>query len=196
MTNKKPFVKWALHGIELPFHQNLICWLSPTAALEQSLRAIWDAASRAADLLLPQIKLNSQVTSCTSFFLVDITNSIKTLKWSTSKKKSLQKKYINSGAMKYGNCKEKLLGVAHEQIWRQVSWGYAGGNGENILVSSSCCNKYQRVAGSNSRHSPLRVLEAESLRSGCQHGWILGELSLPGPHKASRETERKLWSLR
>ena len=68
MTNKKPFVKWVLHGIELPLHQNLIYWLSPTAALEQSLRAIWDAASQAAVLILPQIKLNSQLSSCTSFF--------------------------------------------------------------------------------------------------------------------------------
>ena len=32
------------------------------------------------------------------------------------KKKIFTKKNINSGAMKYGNCKEKLLGVAHEQI--------------------------------------------------------------------------------
>ena len=56
-----------LHGIELPLHQNLIYGLSPTAALEQSLRAIWDAASWAAVLILPQIKLNSQLPSCTSF---------------------------------------------------------------------------------------------------------------------------------
>ena len=57
-----------LHGIELPLHQNLIYGLSPTAALEQSLRAIWAAASWAAVLILPQIKLNSQLSSCTSFF--------------------------------------------------------------------------------------------------------------------------------
>ena len=69
MTNKNHFVKWVLHGIELPFHQNLIYWLSPTAALEQSLRAIWDAASRAAVLIFPQIKLNSQVVH---LFLVNI----------------------------------------------------------------------------------------------------------------------------
>ena len=59
MTNKNPFEKWVLHGIELPLHQNLIYWPSPTAALEQPLRAIWDAASQAAVLILPQIKLNS-----------------------------------------------------------------------------------------------------------------------------------------
>ena len=68
MTNKKPFVNWVLHGIELPLHQNLIYWPSLTAALEQSLGAIWDAASQAAVLILPQIKLNSQLSSCTSFF--------------------------------------------------------------------------------------------------------------------------------
>ena len=67
MTNKKPFINWVLHGTELPFHQNLIYWLSPTAALEQSLRATWDSASWAAVLILPQIKLNSQLSSCTSF---------------------------------------------------------------------------------------------------------------------------------
>ena len=67
MTNKNPFVKWVLHGIEIPLHQNLIYWLSPTAALEQSLRAIWDAASGAAVLILPQTKLNSQLSSCASF---------------------------------------------------------------------------------------------------------------------------------
>ena len=68
MTNKKPFVKWVLHGIELPFRQNLIYRLSPTAALEQSLRAIWDAVSGAAVLILLQIKLNLQLSSCTFFF--------------------------------------------------------------------------------------------------------------------------------
>ena len=57
-----------LHGIELPLHQNLIYWLSPTAALEQSLRAIWDGAFQASVLILPKIKLNSQLSSCTSFF--------------------------------------------------------------------------------------------------------------------------------
>ena len=68
---KKPFVNWVLHGIELPLHQNLIYWLSPTAALEQSLRVIWDAASQAAVLIWPQIKLshNSQVVH---LFLVDM----------------------------------------------------------------------------------------------------------------------------
>ena len=68
MINKKPFIKWAFPGIELPLHQNLIYWLSPTAALEQSLRALWDAASWAAVLILPQIKFNSQLSSCTSVF--------------------------------------------------------------------------------------------------------------------------------
>ena len=52
-----------------PPSPNLIYCLSPTAALEQSLRALWDAASWAAVLNLPQIKLNSQFSSCTSFFI-------------------------------------------------------------------------------------------------------------------------------
>ena len=68
MTNKTPFVNWVLHSIELLLHQNFIYWLSPTATLEWSLRAIWDATSWAAVLILPQIKLNSQLLSCTSFF--------------------------------------------------------------------------------------------------------------------------------
>ena len=42
-------------------------WPSPTASLEQSLRAIWSAVSRAAVLILPQIKLNPQLSSCASF---------------------------------------------------------------------------------------------------------------------------------
>ena len=50
---KNPFVNWVLHGIELPLHQNFVYWLSSTAALEQSLRAIWDAASQAEVLILP-----------------------------------------------------------------------------------------------------------------------------------------------
>ena len=40
MTNKKPSVKRVLHGIELPLHQNLIYWTSPSVALEQSLRLL------------------------------------------------------------------------------------------------------------------------------------------------------------
>ena len=61
MTSKKPFVKWGLNGIELPLHQNLIYWPwpPPTTSLEQSLRTIWDAASWAAVLILPPIKLHS-----------------------------------------------------------------------------------------------------------------------------------------
>ena len=38
-------------------------------ALEQSLRAIWGVASWAAILILPQIKLNSQLSSCAFFFV-------------------------------------------------------------------------------------------------------------------------------
>ena len=60
VTNRKPLVKGGLHGAELPFPQSLTQCPSPTAALEQSLRAVSDAASRAAVLILPQIKLNSR----------------------------------------------------------------------------------------------------------------------------------------
>ena len=40
----------------------------PPTYLEQFLRAIWGAASRDIVLTLPQIKLNWQLSSCTSFF--------------------------------------------------------------------------------------------------------------------------------
>ena len=66
---QKTFVKWVLHGIELPIHQNLIYWPSHTAALEWFLRAIWDAASWAAVLILPQIKFSSQLSNCTSLLV-------------------------------------------------------------------------------------------------------------------------------
>ena len=58
-----------LHGTELPLYQNLVYWLSPTATLEQCLRAIWDAASWASVLILPQIKLNTELSSCASFLV-------------------------------------------------------------------------------------------------------------------------------
>ena len=59
MTSKKPFVKWVLNGTELRLHQNLIYWPSPTTSLEQYPRVIWVAASLAAVLILPPVKLNS-----------------------------------------------------------------------------------------------------------------------------------------
>ena len=68
MTNKKPLQIECFMVLNSPLHQNLIYWLSPTAALEQSPRAIWDAASWDTVLFLPQIKLNSQLSSCTFFF--------------------------------------------------------------------------------------------------------------------------------
>ena len=81
-----------LHGIELSLHQNLIYWISPIATLEKSLRAIWDAASQAVVLILPQIKLNSQFSSRTSF-LVDTVKLI------------LQKKFWTV----WGNCFSMFL---------------------------------------------------------------------------------------
>ena len=55
-----------LHGIELPSPKPYILTLPhcPFGAVSES----WDAASWAAVLSLPQIKLNSQLSSCTSFF--------------------------------------------------------------------------------------------------------------------------------
>ena len=64
----KTFCKLSASWYWTPPSPKLIYRLSPTAALEQSFRAIWDAASQAAVLILPQIKLNSQLSSCTSFF--------------------------------------------------------------------------------------------------------------------------------
>ena len=49
-----------------PFTKTLYIDLSPSASLEQSLRA--GAASQAAVLILPPIKLNSQLSNCASFF--------------------------------------------------------------------------------------------------------------------------------
>ena len=57
-----------LNGIELHLHQNLLYWLSPSTSLEQFLRAIWGAVFWAVVLILPQIKLNSQLSSCASFW--------------------------------------------------------------------------------------------------------------------------------
>ena len=64
--SQKSFVKWALHGIELPSPKPYILTLPhcPFGEVSES----WDAASWAAVLSLPQIKLNSQLSSCTSFF--------------------------------------------------------------------------------------------------------------------------------
>ena len=41
----------------------------PHCRLEQFLRAIWDAASQATVFILPQIKLNLQLSSYTSFLV-------------------------------------------------------------------------------------------------------------------------------
>ena len=59
LTRRKRFVKWVLNGTELRLHQNLIYWPSPTTSLEQYPRVIWVAASLAAVLILPPVKLNS-----------------------------------------------------------------------------------------------------------------------------------------
>ena len=67
MTSRKPFVKQVLDCPELPLHQNLMYWPSPTVSLEQSLRAIWGAISWAAILIGSQMKCNLQLSRCASF---------------------------------------------------------------------------------------------------------------------------------
>ena len=89
-----------LCGIELLLLQSLIYWLSPKAALEKSLRAIWDAASRAAVLILPQIKLNSQLSSCTAFFVDSLILKFGLLHWQT--------------------CKYPLLGGYRKSVWESI----------------------------------------------------------------------------
>ena len=54
----------------LPLHKITYILTFPPTSLEQFLRAIWNAVSQAIVLILPQIKLNSQL-SCCAFFSVD-----------------------------------------------------------------------------------------------------------------------------
>ena len=67
VTSRKPFVKW-LMALNAPFTKTVYTDLPPTASLEQPLRVSWGAASQAAVLILPQIKLHSQFPGCASFF--------------------------------------------------------------------------------------------------------------------------------
>ena len=64
-----------------PFTKILYVDRPPTAPLEQSLRAICGAASWAAVLILPQIKLNSQLSHCASFLvnrdIIDVQHCIR-----------------------------------------------------------------------------------------------------------------------
>ena len=53
-----------------PFVTNYIAWLPPPASLEQFLRTNWGAVSQAAVLVLPQIKLNLQLSNCVYFLLL------------------------------------------------------------------------------------------------------------------------------
>ena len=52
----------------LPSPKSHIYWPSPPTSLEQFLRAIRNAVSQAAVLILPQIKLNSQLSHCAFLF--------------------------------------------------------------------------------------------------------------------------------
>ena len=54
-----------------PHHQNHIYTDLPPYLLEQFLRTIWNSASWAIVLILPQIKFNSQLSCCAFFFLVN-----------------------------------------------------------------------------------------------------------------------------
>ena len=54
----------------LPFTKITYTMSFPPSSLEQSLRAIWGAVFWAAVLILPQVKLKSQLSCCT-LFLVD-----------------------------------------------------------------------------------------------------------------------------
>lgn len=59
-----------------PLHQNHIFnYPSPSASLEQFLRAIRGAASRAAVLILPERKLKSQLSHCAFFFFLFLVNT-------------------------------------------------------------------------------------------------------------------------
>ena len=78
-----------LHETSGKFLQKMCAWLYvfslhrityiltiPPASLKQFLRAIWGAVSQAAVLILPPVKLNSQLSS--AFFLVDRSDSNET----------------------------------------------------------------------------------------------------------------------
>ena len=54
-----------------PSPKSRIYWPFPIASLEQFLRAIWGAVSQAVVLILPQIKLNSQLSHYAFAFKVD-----------------------------------------------------------------------------------------------------------------------------
>ena len=55
-----------------PSPKSHIYWPSPTSSLEQFLRAIWGAASRAIVLILPQIELNSQLSHYAFVFVFKV----------------------------------------------------------------------------------------------------------------------------
>ena len=71
VTSRKTFCKisaWLHWALRSP---KSFVFTFPHSSLEQFLRANWGAISRAAVLILPQMKLNSQLSCCASF-LVDI----------------------------------------------------------------------------------------------------------------------------
>ena len=54
--------KYVLECMYSPFTKITCILTFPPASLEQFLRAIWEAVSQAIVLILPQIKLNSQLS--------------------------------------------------------------------------------------------------------------------------------------
>ena len=115
MTSKKPFVKWVLNGTELRLHQNLIYWPPPTTSLEQYPRVIWVAASLAAVLILPPVKLNS--SQVVHLFLVDIPR-LRLLSASWTKVE-----FFTGGCLCVFSNDEILLTVLHPQPLWPCSWG-------------------------------------------------------------------------
>ena len=57
----------------------------PSTHLEEFLRAVWDTVSLATVLILLQIRLNSQLSCCTVFFLIDIILSYLCLSFSKTR---------------------------------------------------------------------------------------------------------------
>ena len=123
MTSKKPFVKWVLHGIELPLHQNLIHWPSPIVALEQSLRTIWHAASWAAVLILPQIKLTSQLSSCISFLADSYGDQWSEAEWTLF--------------LQLDSTKNQSFGMGSDPLHPSASLGMQMNLGKSLLVLES-----------------------------------------------------------
>ena len=68
-TSSKPLQNVCLISWTAPPNKNHICTNFPLpTSLDQCLSTLWNAASWAIVFILPQIKLNSQLSSCNFFF--------------------------------------------------------------------------------------------------------------------------------